>query len=249
MHKLSAINRYVIELLKQFQIIWLHDLFKYEGDLDELVNFLSLENFMRTLPLTLVISNSWVPSSFVYADKTTNVTVVYNKVMMAISKALCREIQLVHHTDPTGVQIWVAQKRNNADGVIVKIVPVTNQIVPQTSKSRPLKKNNIAEVKSVIGDTPPVHIYLEDSGLLGGKWGKTCAPLPKVARNLSFFIGALMALAICTTTFMLIKTLRRPRLWVPNNFFRISKLPSLEVAFLGGPCSRWLVCPNNRKTS
>lgn len=57
----------------------------------------------------------------------TNVTVVDKKVMMDQSKALCRKIQLVHHTDPTEVQIWVAKKRNNVDGVIVKVVPITNQ--------------------------------------------------------------------------------------------------------------------------
>lgn len=38
--KLSASERGVVELLKQFQTMWVGDLFKYEGDLDKLVNFL-----------------------------------------------------------------------------------------------------------------------------------------------------------------------------------------------------------------
>lgn len=46
-NKLSATEREAVYLLKKLHTMWVSNLFKYEGDLDKLVDFLSIGTLMR----------------------------------------------------------------------------------------------------------------------------------------------------------------------------------------------------------
>lgn len=45
-YKLSAIETKTTNLLEQFHVMWVHDLFKYEGELNKLGGFVGIVSFM-----------------------------------------------------------------------------------------------------------------------------------------------------------------------------------------------------------
>lgn len=80
-----------------------------------------------------------------YLDKMNELTVAEKKTLMAEAKAHMGLNQPVHCTNPAEIQTWVVKQKINANGNLVKSIPVVGQAnlgISRTSLAKKCKQEN-----------------------------------------------------------------------------------------------------------